>query len=288
MKRVTIVLLAAVVGGLLLFVVINHFRPVANPRRFGEIIADLACLLAIAAALDEMKRRAVNKGRPRGGAGGPPLLPDGSADAAETRTRCPRHATATLQIPPAETDCGPEPTADGEERPIVFRPYRKPMLIVALLFAGIAAFYTLVVGIGEPVPLLGILRIPGPLVVSISLAGALLYLCLFIRSCLPGREITVDTSGIILPRRRNVTWDQIDEVKLCTAGYIEFLATVRIGLNGRRRIHVAWYQTGCAPRKLYETLQAYFEEHQRRAELHRPGLEQPDGPVGPPIAAHPR
>lgn len=267
MKRFFVVFisifLGVLIGGFISYVGINHFHPIADPRKFGEAVADLAFLFAVTGALDDMRRRAANGGRlknhlPARQQATPSAVPDGQLAG---------ERAAAGEIPHAEEIHLPDPLTDADEHPIVFRPYRKPMLIAALLLAGFGAFYTMVVGIREPVPFLQAVRIPGPSVVGISFAGAVLYFCLFIRSYLPNRAITVDTSGIILPRRRRLTWDQITEVELQGAGCIEFLGTVRIGLSDRRHIYVPWYQTGGEARRLYEVVHSCFAEHERRTQL---------------------
>jgi len=285
---VILAFVGTIIVGFVLFLVIDHFRPVPSPRRFGKGVGCLSVSFAVAAALDEMKRRAANRRRARCGANGPSAPPEGFPEVIRARVGCPQPAAATPRAPDAEEVRGLTSLTDTGDHPIVFRPYRKPMLIVALLLAGFAAVYTSVAGILEPVPLLKTVRIPGPLVVDVALFGAALYLGLFVRSCLPGRRITVDTSGIVLPRRRRVMWDQITEVKLCNPAYIEFLGTVRIRLDDGRRIHIPSGQIGCEPRKLYEAIQACFEEHKRHAGRHRHESELRDAHLHPLTGVHSR
>ena len=256
MKRVLFAFFGTLVGGLVLFGLVSCFRPIPSPRLFGEAIGFLAVLFAVAAGLDGKRRRAAN-GTPGRCGDGEPSVP--------------------LQ-----------PANDGGGHSIVFRPQRTPILIGTLIPTCLAVGYILALGIYEPVRLFGGLQIPGPAVVGPCLFGAAVYLVLLIRSCLPGREIVVDASGIILPGRRRVTWDQITEVKLCNAGSVGFLAILRIGLNDGHRIHLRSYQTGCELRRLYAAIQACFQAHEQHGELHGQGTEQRDDLVHPSIGGHPR
>jgi hypothetical protein len=240
------------VGGFVLVIVVGQFQAIPNPERAGEGIGLLAVLFAVAAGLDGRRRRAPEASPARCDAGGAPLLP------------------------PAATAAG--------DRPIVFRPQREAMLIPVLVFGTLAAIDVLGVGIREPVRVRGV-EIPGPVAVGFCVITAALYLGLFIRGCLPGREIIVDTSGIVLPCRRRVTWDQITEVKLCHNGAMETLAVVRIGLNDGRCIRLRSYLTGGAPRKVYEAVQSCFAEHERLAALRSPAAEQQGTSPRPPVAA---
>ena len=256
MKRVLFAFFGTLICGLVLFALVSCFQAIPSPRLFGEAIGFLAVLFAVAAGLDGKRRRAANGTPGRCGDGKPSVLP--------------------------------QPANDGGGHSIVFRPQRTPILIGTLIPTCLAVGYILALGIYEPVRLFGGLQIPGPAVVGPCLFGAAVYLVLLIRSCLPGREIVVDASGIILPGRRRVTWDQITEVKLCNAGSVGFLAILRIGLNDGRRIHLRSYQTGCELRRLYAAIQACFEQHAKRAEVHGQSREPQDAVIPPPVGVHPR
>jgi len=262
-KRVILVFFGTLVGGFVLFGVLDHFHAIANARRFGEAIGWLAVSFAIAAGWDESRRRVAKK----------------------RQARC---GTDTMQVPHVEGVRGVGPLGDAEGHPIVFKPYRKPMLIIALLVAGIGVSWALGVGMRRPICLSRTVKIPGPLPAHACFVVAALYFGLYIRSRLPRSEITVDTAGIILPGRRRVTWDRIAEVKLCNAEYAEFLAIVRISLTDGRRVSLIWYQTGCKPRKLYDAIQTRFEHRQRQAESLHPGTGQRDDPVHASIGVHSR
>ncbi len=285
MKRAVLAFFGTWVAGFVLYAVVNCFQPIPSPRLFGEAIGFLSVLFAIAAAMDDVRRRASDRAKARAGAG--MQAPGGSVEAAGVGTGFSQHA-ATGQPARTADVCAPGPLTEAGDHPIIFRPYRKPVLFFALVLLGMALLDLLVPGPRASIRIIGSVCIPGPLVVGACLVGAVFYLGLFIRSYLPGREIIVDTSGIVLPRRRRVTWDRITEVKLCNAGAIEFLCTVRIGLNGGHRVNIAWWQTGCEPRKLYEAIQACFEKYERRAQPDHDGRKEPDGPLHPPMGVHPK
>ncbi len=253
MKRAILAFVGTCAIGFVLFVVVNCFQPIPSPRLFGEAIGFLAVLFAVAAGLDGKRRRAANRAPGRCGDSEPSVLP--------------------------------QPAIDGGGHPIVFRPQRTAILTAVVILTCVGVGYILALGIYEPVRIRG-MQIPGPAVVGVCLIGAAIYLGLFIRSCLPGMEIIVDASGIVLPRRRRVTWDQITEVKLCNTGSVGFLAILRIGLNDGRHIHLRSYQTGCDLRRLYGAIQACFQAHEQRGELHGQGTAQrggsPHSPIGVP------
>jgi hypothetical protein len=138
------------------------------------------------------------------------------------------------------------------------------MLAGVLCLAAVPMLY-LSGGINEPFRVLDALGIPGPAVVGVCLAGAIVYSCLFLRNCRRGSRIVVDTSGLVLPGRDGrVTWEEITTVKRHRGPCLQSMATVQIELKSGRHVRIRWpYETG----KFYEAVQACFEEHERRAQL---------------------
>ncbi len=265
MKRAIFVFFGVLVGSFIFVAGINVLSPVPDWGRAGEGIGILAVVFAVAVACDESRRRAAGGRRPGNG-----LPPRGPATIPPPPGHRASGEPASLPRVPAGGEAGRSGAATGgDEYTIVFRPCRTPMLACALFMGAIALLYSLLGGMNKPLWVLDTLKIPGPVVVGVCAAAGCVYFCLFLRNCCRGSRIVVDTSGIILPRRGRLTWDQINTVKLNSAGYIEFLGTVQIGLDRGRRIHISWYQMGCKARKLYEAIQSCFAEHERHARLER-------------------
>jgi len=239
------------------------------------------------AGLAELRRRA-NERLARRRADGPSPLPDQFPEVVRASAVCPPPGATASQVSRAEEVPGLTSLTDAREPPAVFRPRGAPMLIVALLLVCIAAFSILVVGIHEPDSLAGMVDVPGLAAPGVALVGAALCFCFFVRSHLPGRKITVDSSEIILPGRIRVTWDLIKEIKLRNAWGIGSLATVRMRLKDGRRIRISRNQIGCAPRELYEAIQVCFEEYERRVQRSRRESGLRGAHLRPLTAAHSR
>ncbi len=284
MKRAILVFFGTLLGGFIFLVGTGLLCPVPDWGRAGKGIGILAVVFAVADACDGSWRRARRRRRP--GNGLPPRGP--AAMPPSPGHRASGEAASLPPDPTAGEAGGSRAVTGGDEHIVFFQPRQMPMLACALCLAAVAVLYPLAAGIRAPLWILDTLTIPGPLVVGVSAIGAAVYFCLFLRNCRPGSRIVVDTSGILLPGRGRVTWEEITTVKLCRGPYLESMAPVRIELKDRRRLRIRWSQVGCETRRFYEAVQACFEEHERRAELHCSTSEQQDAPVGQPIAAHPR
>jgi len=285
-KHIVLAFTGTASAGFLVFLVVNFFHPVANKGRFAEVIWQVSAFMAIVAGLVELRHRA-NMRLARRRAEGPSSLPDQFPEVVRASAVQPPQSATGSQVSRAQEVPGLTSLTDDGEHPVVFRPRGGPMLIVALLLAGIAAFYIWVLGVFEPGWLSGTLNVPDLAATGVALLGAALCFCFFVRSRLPGRRITVYSSGIILPGRIRVTWDVIGEIRLRKAWGIASLATVRMRLKDGRRIRISRNQIGCAPRKLCDAIRVCFEDHERRAQRTRHESERRGTPLCPLAPARP-
>jgi hypothetical protein len=256
MRRAILVFFGTLLGGLIFVVGIGLLFPVPDWGRAGKGIGILAVVFAVADACDGSWRRGARRRRPDNG---PP--PHGPA----AMPPSPGHQASgePASLPHVPT-VGSGAATGGDEYTVVFRPHPEPMLACALCLAAVALLYPLAAGIHAPLRILDVLTIPGPLIVGVSAIGAAVYFYLFLRNCRPGSRIVVDTSGIILPGRGRVTWEEITTVKRCRSPYPQSMAPVQIELKGRRHVRIRWpHETG----RFYEAVQACFEEHERWAGL---------------------
>jgi hypothetical protein len=255
MKRVIFVFFGVLVGGFTLAAGFSLLWPV-NWEKGAKGIGMLAVLFAVAVAYDDSWRRAAQRRRPGNGLppGGPATMPPSPGRQASSES-------APLPRVSAGEAGGSGAATGDDEHTFVFRPHPEPMLACALCLA-VAPMLYLSGGINKPFRVLDALGIPGPAVVGVCLAGAIVYFYLFLRNCRRARRIVVDTSGIALPGRGLVTWEEITTVKRHRAPYLQSMAPVQIELNDRRHLRIRWpYETG----KFYEAVQTCFEEHERRA-----------------------
>ena len=280
MKRIVLAFLATASAGFVVFLVVNFVHPVGNTARFVNVTWQCSAFMAIVAGLIELKRRA-NKRLAQRRAEGPSQLPD----------EFPEVIRASAVQPPqgaAGPRAGGVPVPKTEERPVVFKPRGVLMLIVALLLAGVAAFYILGLGVLERGPLSGTVNVLGLAATGVAVVGAVLCFCVFVYRHLPGKKIRVYSWGVILPGRIRVTWDVFTEIRLRKLWGIGALATLRLRLKDGRRIRIARHHIGCAPRKLYEAIQASFEEHEKCAQRSRQQSEPRGAPLRPRTAARSR
>lgn len=284
MKRIVFAFVGTASAGLVLYLVLNFVHPVENTRRFVNITWQCSAFMAIVAGLYDLKRRA-NKRLAQQRAEGPSQLPEQFPEVIRASAVPVPQSASGSQAPRAGEVPGLTSVTEPGERPVVFRPRGVAMLIVAMLLAAIGAFYIVGVGVLERGPASGTMNVPGLAATGVALVGAVLCFCLFISSRLPGKKITIDSSGIILPGHIRVTWDLMTEIRMRNVWGIESLATVRLRLKDGRRVRIARNQIGRMPRELFEAIQVCFEQYQKRAQRSQHVSEPRGSCLRPPAAA---